>query len=381
MIECDIIVFRGKMLRSLLHGLLLNGAHPLDLQFGAEGGGDVLKHHAQRIVEPCRREQKAQEKQEIQLSRKQQGRSCQDGGGKADAQKGLGGADESPGHQLRMDGAFFHGFQFVVQLLQIRFLPAAGADVPNGFQPLLDAVGHGPFGQDIRGAKAVLQLFGARRQEHRNGNHPQHSKRHPPIPQKHAHPDEKGGKNRGEKLRDIMGKHLIQTGTVRNHGGGQIAQIPVPEKGKGELPQRLRQGYPPAGALLIGGEIQRRILKPVQNEQQHKHRSRRSRIQPEPVHGLSAPFRKLQQILYRRHGDAHRKHQADVAQKAPDHRLYQILCALLTQGKQMLKSLCHTLLLSNLPAGALLVIRPHAGINAACGKKRSVRTPFRDTAV
>ena len=64
-----------------------------------------------------------------------------------------------------------------------------------------------------------------------------------------------------------MRKHLIQAGAVCNHGGGQIAQIPVPEKAQWQSAQSLCQADPPVGTFFIGCQVQRSILKPMQNKQ------------------------------------------------------------------------------------------------------------------
>ena len=44
MVEDNIIVLRLTDLCAGLHRLLLDGAHPFNLQLGTEGGGDVLEH-------------------------------------------------------------------------------------------------------------------------------------------------------------------------------------------------------------------------------------------------------------------------------------------------------------------------------------------------
>ena len=69
-----------------------------------------------------------------------------------------------------------------------------------------------------------------------------------------------------------MGEHLVQAGTVGDHGGRQVAEIPVAEKGQGEPAQRLRQAHPAVGALPVGGDVEGGVLEPVKDEQQEEHR-------------------------------------------------------------------------------------------------------------
>ena len=164
MVEYDVIILRCADLHTGLDGLLLNGPHPLDLQLGAEGGGDVLQHQADGIIQPGGGEQEAQEVQEGQLPPDQQARSHQDRGGQADPKERLGGAHEHAGGQLGVDGAPLCVGQPGVQLLQAGLLPVAGFDLPDGLQVLLDAVRHGPLGQNALGPANILELFGARRQ-------------------------------------------------------------------------------------------------------------------------------------------------------------------------------------------------------------------------
>ena len=83
--------------------------------------------------------------------------------------------------------------------------------------------------------KGVLDLLTSRCQRHRHGHHPQHRQGHAPIAHEHARPDYQRGADRGEQLRHIVGEHLIQAGAVGDHGGGQVAEIPVAEEGQGSL--------------------------------------------------------------------------------------------------------------------------------------------------
>ena len=71
-----------------------------------------------------------------------------------------------------MDGAFFHGGKFILQILHIGFLTIACFDVPDGFQPFLDTVGHRPLIQNILCAEGVLDFFTPCRQKDRNRNDP-----------------------------------------------------------------------------------------------------------------------------------------------------------------------------------------------------------------
>ena len=78
MVECNVEILRMELFASLLNRLFLDGAHPFDLKLRAEGGGDVLEHHSQRIVKSCRGEEEAQEKQEIQIPCDPSGRSLRE---------------------------------------------------------------------------------------------------------------------------------------------------------------------------------------------------------------------------------------------------------------------------------------------------------------
>ena len=58
---------RWAMTSTVLHRLLQNGAHPLDLQLGIEGGGNVLEHQPQRVVQTGGGKEEAQIIEEGQL--------------------------------------------------------------------------------------------------------------------------------------------------------------------------------------------------------------------------------------------------------------------------------------------------------------------------
>lgn len=97
MVESDIITVRFAGLRTGLDGLLLNGAHTVDFQLGAECGGDILQHQADGVIQPCGGKQEAQKIQEGKLPADQQPRSGEDGCGQTDAQERLSGAHEYAG--------------------------------------------------------------------------------------------------------------------------------------------------------------------------------------------------------------------------------------------------------------------------------------------
>ena len=267
MVKGDVVSVGVEVLCSCLHRLFQNRAHPFNLQLGVESGGDVLEHHPQRVVQPCGGEQEAQEIEEGELPFQQQRPASEHRGGKPQPQEGLGGADEHAGSQLRADGAALHGGQLCFQVAEIPLLPVAGLDVPDGLQSLLDAVGHRPLVQDVFRPKGVLDFLRARRQRHRHGHHPQHRQGHAPITGEHARPNHQRGADGGKQLGHIVGEHLVQAGAVGNHGGGQVAEIPVAEEGQGEPAQRLRQAHPAVGALPVGGDVEGGVLEPVEDEQ------------------------------------------------------------------------------------------------------------------
>ena len=255
MVKGDVVAGRAEVLLPRLHRLFQNGAHPFDLQLGVEGGGDVLEHHTQRIVQPGSGKQEAQEIEERELPGQQQRPAGEHRGSKPQPQKGLGGAHKHAGSQLGPDGAALHGGQLCLQVAQVPLLPVAGLDVSDGLQTLLDAVGHCPFVQNIIRPEGVLDLLTSRCQRHRHGHHPQHRERHAPVAGKHTPPDHQRGADRGKQLGHIVGEHLVQAGAVGNHGGGQVAEITVPEKGQGKPAQGLCQAHPTVSALPVGGDV------------------------------------------------------------------------------------------------------------------------------
>ena len=134
----------------------------------------------------------------------------------------------------------------------------------------------------------------------------------------------------------IVGKHLVQAGAVGDHGGGQVAEIPVPEKGQGKPAQCLRQTYTAVGALPVGGDVEGGVLEPVKDEQQEEHRQGEAHIEPEPVHGAAAVLQTAQKMLDREQDRPHGEHEGQIAHKAPKYGLHQILCPLLTEGEDVL---------------------------------------------
>ena len=267
MVKGDVVAVGMEVLCSCLHRLLQDGTHPFNLQLGVEGGGDVLEHHPQRIIQPGCGEQEAQEIEERELPGQQQCPAGEHRGGKPQAQECLSRAHKHAGGQLGPDGTAFHGGQLCLQVAKIPLLPVAGLDVPDGLQPLLDAVGHCPLVQDVFRSEGILNLFGACRQRHRHRHHPQHRQGHAPVAEEHTHPDHQRGTDGCEQLGHIVGEHLVQAGAVGNHGGGQVAEITVPEKGQGKPAQGLRQAHPAVGALPVGGDVERGVLEPVEDEQ------------------------------------------------------------------------------------------------------------------
>ena len=93
-VKGDVVAGRAEVLCPRLHRLLQNRAHPFDLQLGVKGGGDVLEHHPQGIVQPCGGEEEAQEIEEGELPGQQQRPASEHRGGKPQPQEGLSGADE-----------------------------------------------------------------------------------------------------------------------------------------------------------------------------------------------------------------------------------------------------------------------------------------------
>src|SRR5699024_4813114 len=162
MVKGDVTVLRNKLFRTCLYRLLQNGAHPFDLQFGVESSRNILKYQPQWIVKSCGSKEESKEIKERKFPRYQESTAGQDGGSQPKPEKGLCGANEHAGCQLGMDGTFFHGGQLFLQFSHIRFLAAAGFDVPYGFQTFLDAVGHCPFVQNILRAKGILYLLTSR---------------------------------------------------------------------------------------------------------------------------------------------------------------------------------------------------------------------------
>ena len=134
----------------------------------------------------------------------------------------------------------------------------------------------------------------------------------------------------------IVGKHLVQAGAVGDHGGGQVAEVTVPKKGQGEPAQRLRQAHPAVGALPVGGDVEGRVLEPVKDEQQEEHRQGKAHIGPEPLHGVAAALQTAQQMLDREQNRPDGEHESQIAHKAPEYGLHQILCPLLTEGEDVL---------------------------------------------
>ena len=198
MVKGDVVAVGVEVLCSRLHRLLQDGAHPFNLQLGIEGGGDVLEHHPQRIVQPGGGEQKAQKIEEGQLPSQQQRPTGEHRSGKPQTQECLSGAHEHAGGQLGPDGTALHSGQLCLQIAQVALLPVAGLDVPDGLQSLLDAVGHRPLVQDVFRPKGVLDLLTSRRQRYRHGHHPQHRQGHAPVAGKHTHPDHQRGADGGE---------------------------------------------------------------------------------------------------------------------------------------------------------------------------------------
>ena len=133
-----------------------------------------------------------------------------------------------------------------------------------------------------------------------------------------------------------MGEHLVQAGAVGNHGGGQVAEIPVAEEGQGQPAQGLRQAHPAVGALPVGGDVEGGVLKPVEDEQQDQHHQGKAHIDPEPVHGTAAALQATQKMLNREQYRPHGEHEGQIAHKAPNHGLHQVSGTLLAEGEDML---------------------------------------------
>ena len=100
MVKGDVIVLRCKVNCPLLYRLFQNGAHPLDLQFGVEGGGDILEHKPQRVVQPGGGKEEPEEIEERKFSGRKKSSAGQDGGCQTQPEKRLSGAYEHAGCQL-----------------------------------------------------------------------------------------------------------------------------------------------------------------------------------------------------------------------------------------------------------------------------------------
>ena len=162
MVKDDVVALWGKVHGALLYRLLQNGAHPINLKLGAEGGGNVLKHQAQGVIQPGGGKEKPKKVGEGQHAVQQECRASEHCGGQPDAQKGLGGAHKHPCGQFRADGTPFHRCQFLFQHIQIGLLAAAGLNVPDGFKPFLDAVSYRPLVENAFRAEGILDFLGSR---------------------------------------------------------------------------------------------------------------------------------------------------------------------------------------------------------------------------
>ena len=172
MVKGNVVILRREILGSFLHRLFQNGAHPLDLQLGIEGSGDILKHQPQGIIKPGGGKEESQKIEEGKFSGCQHRPAGQNGGCQPQTKKSLSGTYKHAGCQLGMDGALLHGGQLFFQFFHIGFLAAAGLNIPYGFQSLLDAVRHRPLIQDIFCPKGILNLLAPCRQQDSRRNYP-----------------------------------------------------------------------------------------------------------------------------------------------------------------------------------------------------------------
>ena len=74
----------------------------------------------------------------------------------------------------------------------------------------------------------------------------------------------------------------------------------------------------------------------MEDEQQEEHRQGKAHIEPEPVRGTAAALQTAKQVLNCKQDCPDGEHESQIAHKAPEYGLHQILCPLLTEGEDVL---------------------------------------------
>ena len=241
----------------------------------------------------------------------------------------------------------------VVDLLvepgQIAHLLVGGADLPDVFQRLLDAVGDTDCGLfcPLRGPGGDLP--GAEQQAEGHRHPPQAGDSQPPVIYQQANRDNGRGDVGAVQVSQHMGPDVLHAVHIAHEGLGQVRQIPLAEVAQGQLAQPLRQAEAGGLHLVVDQAVSGVVLLQVGHKGQNDERD----YQPKKERraGQRRSVRQgSHQAVHQQVQDAHAAHDDQIDNDRPEGALFGVFHALVGEGVFALKAFAEHLLHPSLTA-------------------------------
>ena len=343
MVEHNVVALGLETLHSLGGGGVIDFVHAV----GRHLGHEQLCNEGQTLVEggvhtgDDQQEQKQQH--EVDLSGDDQAGPRQDGGGDPQAHDDAGRIDKDAGAQLALDGDLLMVVDLLVEPGQIAHLLVGGADLPDVFQRLLDAVGDTDCGlfRPLRGPGGDLP--GADQQAEGHRHPPQAGDGQPPVIYQQAHRDNGRGDVGAVQVSQHMGPDVLHAVHIAHEGLGQVRQIPLAEVAQGQLAQPLRQAEAGGLHLVVDQAVSGVVLLQVGHKGQNDERD----YQPKKERraGQRRSVRQgSHQAVHQQVQDAHAVHDDQIDNDRPESALFGVFHALVGEGVFALKVFAEHLL-------------------------------------
>ena len=343
MVEHDVVALGLETLRSLGDGRIIDLIHAV----GGHLGYKHLRNAGQALVEggvhPGDDQQEQKQQHKVDLPGEDQAGPHQDGGGYPQAHDDAGRVDKDAGAQRALNGDLLMVIDLLVEPGQIARLLVGGADLPDIFQRLLDAVGDMDRGlfRPLRGPGGDLP--GAEQQAEGHRHPPQAGYGQPPIVHQQAHRDDRRGDVGPVQVSQHMGPDVLHAIHIAHEGLGEIRQIPLAEVAQGQLAQPLRQIEAGGLDLIVDKAVSGLVLLQVGHEGQddecdYQPKKERRAGQRRSVRQGS------HQAVHQQVQDAHAAHDDQIDNDRPESALFGVFHALVGEGVFALKVFAEHLL-------------------------------------
>ena len=327
----------GREALAALRGFGVVDLHePACGDLGHEHLGDQRQGLVKGRVDAGDDQQEHEQHEEVDLPGEDQLRPGQDRGRHAQAHDDAGGVHKDAGGELALQHGFFVGVDLVAQRLEEAALLIGRPDLPDVFQGLLDAVGHG----DGRGlgdlGAALRQLAAAEQQREGHRDAPEAGQRQLPVIGEEHDGDQRRGNVGAVEIAQTVGPDVLQPVHVAHDGLGEIGQVTLAEVAQGELAQTLGQGNAHVFHFAVDQAVGRLVLLQVgdkgEQQEDQDHQQDRQRLLERRSVGQRG-----QQPLHHEVEDAHAAHHDQVHDDGPEGARFGVLDPLIAERVLALK--------------------------------------------